>query len=117
MQLCTVTKVTGPDSKEHFCIVGIGQPNWPLALCGLTSGPNVLRSELEAKLFADAPAMLDMLEVLNREFGNINPNFPIAPGKMNELRVLVDRATSMCLKHQKISKGNRPNPSSGHSKA
>lgn len=104
MQLCTVTKVTGPDGKEHFCVVGLGQPNWPLALCGLTSGPNALRGELEAKLFADAPAMLDMLEVLMREFGNLNQNFAIGSGKLNELKVLVDRASMICQKHEKIRK-------------
>jgi len=104
MKLCTVTKVTGPSNKEHFCVVALGQPNWPLALCGLTQGPNAERSEQEAKLFADAPAMMDMLEHLVLEFGNLNPDFPIAPGKMNELKLLIERASLLKEKHAKIRK-------------
>lgn len=99
MKLCTTTRVTGLDGKEHFAVVAVGQPNWPLALCGFTSGSNAKQSEAEASLFADAPSMLDMLEVLVAEFSNVNQSFPLAAGKLAELKSLTDRATSMCKKH------------------
>lgn len=92
MKLCTTTTVTGLDGKEHFAVVAVGQPGWPLALCGLTKGAQAKKSEAEAKLFADAPSMLDMLETLALEFGGINPEFPIAPGKQAHLAELVERA-------------------------
>lgn len=97
MKLCTVTKVIGLDHKEHFAIVAIGKPGWPLALCGPTTNP---KSEKEAKFFADAPAMHDMLEYLSKEFGNINPDFPPSNGKVAELALLAERAGRLVAKHQ-----------------
>jgi hypothetical protein len=99
MKLCTVTTMMGLDGREHFGIVALGQPNWPLAICGLTDGPNRARSYAEAQCLADAPAMLDVLEVLSREFGAINPEFPLGPGKMAELMILSERAARFIKKH------------------
>lgn len=101
LRLCTTTRVIGLDGREHFAVVAIGQPNWPLALCGFTSGSLARKSEAEAKLFADAPVMLDMLEILAKEFGNINPAFPLSDGKMAELRTLAERAGRLLGKHRK----------------
>lgn len=100
MKLCTTTRLTGLDGKEHFAVVAVGQPNWPLALCGFTNGNNAQQSEAEANLFADAPSMLDMLEVLVAEFSNVNPSFLLSAGKMVELTNLADRAALMCKKHR-----------------
>lgn len=101
MKLCTVTTMNGLDNKLHFAVVEIGAPHWPLALCGLVGGRLAKDSEAQAKLFADAPAILDILEVLAGEFGNINPRFPLAAGKMAELATLAERAAGMVSKHRK----------------
>lgn len=99
MKLCTTQIVTGPTGKQHFAVVAAGQPGWPLALCGPVDGPLAKQSEAEAKLFADAPVMLDMLEVLVREFSNVNPIFPLSEGKLAELKTLTERASGLCAKH------------------
>lgn len=95
MKLCTVTQVTGPDNREHYAVVALGQLNWPLALCGFTTGPNAKTSKKEAETFAAAPVMLDMLEHLAKEFGNINPKFPLSDGKLAELALLTERAQTL----------------------
>lgn len=107
MNICTTTRVTGLDGKEHFAVVAIGQPGWPLALCGLTSGALAKKNEAQAKIFADATIMLDMLEVLARECSNINPAFPLSNGKLAELMVLAERASSLVAKHRAPSRGRR----------
>jgi hypothetical protein len=99
MKICTTTVVTGLDHKEHFAIVAVGHPGWPIALFGPTGGANAKKSEAEAKFFADAPAMYDMLEHLSKEFGNINPDFPVSAGKVAEMKLLVERASSLVAKH------------------
>lgn len=101
MKLCTTSRVTGLDGKEHFAVVAVGQPGWPLALCGPTQGSMAKESQSYAELFAAAPAMLDMLEVLVREFARINPNSPIPAngGKMTELVNLTERAAALVAKH------------------
>lgn len=99
MKLCTTTTLTGLDLKEHFAIVYVGQPNWPVAQFGFASGANAKKTEAEAKFFADAPVMMDMLEHLAKEFGNFNPKFPLSDGKINELQTLVERASSLVAKH------------------
>lgn len=103
MNLCTTSRVTGLDGKEHFAVVALAQQGWPLALCGPTDGAMAKESEAYAKLFADAPVMLDMLEVLKTEFSAINPAFPLSAGKLAELTNLVERATNLVNKHQKPS--------------
>jgi hypothetical protein len=102
MKLCTTTIVTGLDNKEHFAVVAVGQPSWPIALFGLTNGAKAKKSEAEAKFFADAPVMMDILEVLVHEFGNINPNFPLSAGKVAEMQRLVERASTLVTKHANV---------------
>ncbi len=102
MQLCTTTVVTGLDNKEHFAVVALGQTGWPIALFGPTTGAKAKKSEAEAKFFADAPVMMDMLEVLAQEFGNINPAFPLSAGKIVELQRLVERASTLVAKHANV---------------
>jgi len=102
MRLCTTTVVNGLDNKPHFAVVAVGQPYWPLALCGPTDGALAKKSKAEAEFFADAPIMRDMLDLLTKEFGNINPNFPLSAGKINELQLLVERASSLVYKHANI---------------
>jgi hypothetical protein len=99
MKLCTTTKVTGNDQEEHFAVVAVGQPGWPLALCGKTKGSMSKQSEAYAKLFADASAMLDLLEALYGEFSNINANFPLSAGKLAFLGDQMDRAKQFLNKH------------------
>ncbi len=101
MNLCTVTTMHGLDNKLHFGVVEIGKPHWPLALCGPVEGPLHKESEAQAKLFADAPAMCDMLEVLAAEFGNTNSEFPLAAGKLAELATLAERAARVVARHRK----------------
>lgn len=100
MKLCTTNIVVGLDGKEHFAVVATGQPGWPIALFGPTSGSMAKKSEAEARFFADAPTMMDMLERLVQEFGNVNPNFPLSAGKVNELQTLAERASSLMSKHK-----------------
>lgn len=101
MKLCTTTVVTGLDQKEHYAIVAMGQPGWPIGLFGLSSGPNAKQSKAEAQFFADAPVMMDMLERLVHEFGTINGAFPLGAGKLAELETLVTRASALVEKHRK----------------
>ena len=103
MKLCTTTHITSLDGKERFAVVAVGQLGKPLALCGPTQGVGAQESEAYAKLFADAPAMLDMLELLVREFSNINPDTPIQAnsGMMAELVSLTERAAGLVAKHLK----------------
>ena len=99
MKLCTVTRGLDFQGKEHFVVSAVGQPSWPLAICGYTTGEYAKESEAEARVFADAPVMLDMLEHMVRELSNINPEFPLSPGKIAELSVLADRASSLLARH------------------
>ena len=101
MKLCTTTHITSPDDKERFAVVAVGQLSKPLALCGPTKGTGAKESEAYAKLFADAPVMLDMLELLVHEFSRINPACPIPAnsGTMVELVSLTERAASLVAKH------------------
>ena len=99
MKLCTVTTGLDFQGKEHFVVSAVGESSWPLAICGYTTGEYAKESEAEAKVFADAPVMLDMLEHMVREFSNFNPKFPLSPGKAAELSALVDRASSLLAKH------------------
>lgn len=99
MRICTTTKVTGLDGKEHFAVVALGQTGWPIALFGPTEGANAKKSEDEAKFFADAPAMSDLLEALCWEFGNFNQNDPVTADKAAFLASLVERAGSLLEKH------------------
>ena len=92
MKLCTATTLQGPDGKMHYGVVAIGQPGWPLALCGPVDGSNAQQSKAEAQMFADAPAMLDMLEHLVTTVDSI----PSAP---DALLVLAERAKRLCAKH------------------
>lgn len=99
MKTCTTTKVMGLDGKEHFAVVALEQTGWPIALFGPTEGANAKKSEAEAKFFADAPTMSDMLEALCLEFWSINPNFPVSAGKVAFLAELVERASALLGKH------------------
>lgn len=107
MKLCTTAIVTGLDGKEHFAVVPVGQPGWPVALCGPTTGAMKKESEAAAKLFADAPAMRDMLGVLVTEFATINPAFPLSGGKLAELQTLVERASAIHNKHRGPKRASR----------
>lgn len=102
MKLCTVQTVTGLDNKPHFAIAGVGQPGWPIALFGPADGPLAKKSKAEAAFFADAPAMMDMLEVVVKEFKDINPAFPLSNGKMAELQILTERAFGLLAKHAEV---------------
>lgn len=95
MKPCTVTTLQGPLGKMHYGIVALGKPNWPLALCGLVDGPNARQSLAEARLFADAPVMVDMLEHLV----NTVKAMPSAP---DALLVLAERSASLCDKHGQV---------------
>lgn len=92
MRLCSVSIVaSGADGKEQYAVVPMGVKT-PVALCG--------KNKQAASLFADAPAMLDMLELLAKEFGNLNPNFPMGAGKQAELAALAERAQRVADKHR-----------------
>lgn len=97
---CIVARVMGLDQKEHFAVVAKKQPGWPLALCGPTSGSMAKDSEAEAHLFADAPAMLSVLQRLTKELGNVNPEFPLSAGKVAELQLIVQDAQHLVTNHQ-----------------
>lgn len=100
MKLCTTTVVTGLDGKNHFAIAAVGQQSWPIAVFGLVDGANAKLSEAEAKFFADAPAMMDMLEYLADEFGgDISPNIA---AEQSKLESLVERAASLVAKHASL---------------
>lgn len=104
MKLCTVTTVNGLDNKPHFAIAAIGQPAWPIAILGLVEGSMAKKSKAEAEFFADAPAMMDMLEVLVKEFSQVNPDFPLGAGKIVELQNLAERAASIVAKHAGVKR-------------
>lgn len=91
MRLCSVSITTGNDGKEQYAVVPMGVKT-PVALCG--------KDKQAASLFADAPAMLDMLELLAKEFSNLNPKFPMGAGKQAELASLAERAQRVVAKHR-----------------
>lgn len=99
MKLCTTTVITGLDQKAHFAIVPVGEPGWPIAVFGCATGAGAKKAKDEAEFFAAAPAMLDMLELLAKEFGAINPAFPLSAGKAVVLDALAERASKLVAKH------------------
>lgn len=104
MKLCTITRVMGLTGKEHFAVVPIGQPGWPLALCGPTSGPNARHNELEAQFFADAPIMMDMLEDMSRELAEFGLTGAVDGTKTSTLPVLLERVNRLVEKHAQVRK-------------
>lgn len=99
MKLCTTTIITGLDLLDHFAIVQVRQPNWPIAQFGFASGANAKKTEAEAKFFADAPVMMDMLEHLAKEFGNVSPQAPLSDDRCIDLQMLAERASRLVAKH------------------
>lgn len=106
MQLCTTTVITGLDQREHYAIVQIGQPGWPIGLFGPVNSPNAKRNKAEAEFFAAAPAMMDMLEALADRFGSVDTTIPLSREKTAELAHLVQRAALLVAK-QRASTQNR----------
>lgn len=102
MKLCTTAVVTGYDQKPHYAIVSIGEPGWPIALMGFSTGPNAAESKAEAEFFADAPAMFDMIEHLAKQFDSLTLNGSITPGQLAQLDVLTERAAALAKKHAKV---------------
>lgn len=100
MKMLTVTTTAGLDGKQHFTLASIGQKSWPIAMLGLTDGAMAKESRREAEFLAASTSMYDMLEALAFEFDNINPKFPIAPGKAAFLSELVSRAQALVDKHK-----------------
>ena len=94
MHICTTEIVDGIDGKKHYAIVRVGDSGSQIVgLFGLVDSR--MPNEKEAKFFAMAPAMFDMLEHLAHEFSNINPKFPLSPGKIKELTTLTERAGNL----------------------
>lgn len=100
MKLCKTTVMVGLDQQEHYAIVAVGQPGWPIGLFGPTRGANAKHNKVEAGFFADAPAMMDMLEHLAKEFGDLDLSQPLSPGKLTMLDALAARASALVAKHR-----------------
>lgn len=94
-----VTEVTALDRDRHFAVAVHDKAQFPIALCGRVAGALHKDSKAFAHLFADAPEMLGMLQLLVQEFGSINPAFPIAPGKQAFLQEIIERANRICDRH------------------
>lgn len=98
MKHCTVKVVTAPTGVRHFAVATVDKDR-SLALCGSTSSK---KSEAEAKFFADAPLMFEVLECLSREYSNVNMAFPLSHGRIAELMFLTERAKNLVEKHQSL---------------
>ncbi len=91
MKLLTLS-VTDDGGKPRFVIHPVGKKDSPVALCGVAEGSGAEQARLKAQFLSTAVPMYDMLEQLFREYGNLNPNFPISAGKQAELKSLCERA-------------------------
>lgn len=94
-----VLEVNALDGQRHYAVAVNDRANFPIALCGRVTGSLHKESKAYAQLFADAPAMLETLQLLIQELGSINPEFPVAPGKHAFIQDIIERAGRLCGRH------------------
>lgn len=97
----TVTRIQGLDRQEHCAVVAVVKPHttWTVALCGPTRGAFARESEREANLFADAPAMLDLIQRVHAELAGTDLASLPGPGKLDYVNELLERADSIVSRH------------------